>query len=346
MRHQNVARALASIAIGLLSGSPVLAIDPIPAEGGWSGFVLPGVGYMDIKSNTLGGNSLIDVERDTISSVFSKPKSESDFHAIASGEVKYTLGGRGTQFYLGGTIEDIVTLDFAQGIGMRQDIGNAGTVELGVLFSGIPPEVWEDPYVEDEPRQATDRDSTGARFRWDRIFGSDFEFEVVYRDVEIDTERSGEFLDLSESDRDLLRRDAELTRLGLTWRRKLSDTTILSPQVRYIQNDADGDAESYDGYGLQVSWAYLGNPLTVVGTVGYTSKSFDEANPIYGRKRDSDTWFLSGTVFYQLPTESKRWSLAGIATYGDEDSDIDFHDNTVFSVITGVQYRFGGKSGS
>lgn len=324
----------------LLAGAPAFAIDPIPSEGGWSGFVLPGVGYMDVKSNTLAGNSLIDVERDTIDSVFAKPKSESDFHAIASGEVKYTLGGRGTQFFLGGGIEDIVTLDLAQGLGLRQDIGETGTVELAVLFSGIPAEVWEDPYVEGAPRRETDRDSTGARFRWDRIFGSDFEFEVVYRDVEIDTERSGEFLDLSEAERNLLRRDAQLTRLGLTWRRKLSDTTVLRPEIRFTQNDADGDAESYDAFALQVAWAYVGDPVRIVGTVGYTAKSYDEPNPIYVSKRDSDIWFLSGAVFYKLPTASKRWSLAGLVTYGDEDSDIDFHDNTVFSAVAGVEYRF------
>ncbi len=343
MRYLSLARALTAIAIGLLLGFPALAIDPIPAEGGWSGFVLPGVGYMDLKSNTVSGNSIIDVEHKTVDSIFDSPKSESDFHAVFSGEVKYTLGGRGTQFFLGSSIEDLVTLDFSQGLGMRQDIGGAGTLELAVLFTGLPAEIWEDPYVEGEPRNKTDRDSQGARFRWDRIFGSDFEAELVYRDVDVDTERSGEFLGLSQPDRDLLRRDADFMRLGLIWRRKLSDSTILSPEVRYLNNDADGDAESYDGYGLQVAWAYLGNPLTVVGTVGYTSKSYDQANPIYGRKRDSDTWALSGTVSYRLPTASQRWSVTGIATYADEDSDIDFHDNTVLSIIGGVQYRFGGK---
>jgi len=328
--------------LSLLAAMPALAIDKIPAEGGWSGFVLPGVGYMDVKSNTLAGNSVIDVERKTIGSVNASPKSEDAFHAMFSGEVKYTLAGRGTQFFAGSSLEDVVTLDLAQALGIRQDIGDGGTVELAALLTSIPADVWEDPYVEGEPRVDTERDSNGARFRWDRIFGSDFEFEATYRKIDVGTERSGEFLGLSDADRDLLRRDADRTTLGLTWRRKLSDTTIVSPQFRYTQNDADGDAESYDGYALQVTWAYVGQVITVVGNVGYTGKSYDKANPIYNRKRDSDMGFASGAVFYKLPTASKRWSGVGIVSYGDEDSDINFHDNTVFSVIGGVQYRFGG----
>jgi len=330
--------------LGMLASMPALAIDKIPAEGGFSGFVLPGVGYMDIKSNTLVGNSLIDVERKTIGSVNASPKSEDAFHVMFSGEVKYTLAGRGTQFFLGGSLEDVVTLDLAQAVGIRQDIGDGGIVELAALLTSIPADVWEDPYVEGEPRVDTERDSNGARFRWDRIFGSDFEFEASFRQIDVGTERSGEFLGLSDADRDLLRRDADRTTLGLTWRRKLSDTTILSPQIRYIQNDADGAAETFDGYGLQVTWAYVGDVMSVIGNLGYTSKSYDEANPIYDRKRDSDTVFISGTVFYKLPTESKRWAGVGTVSYGEEDSDINFHDNTVFSVIGGVQYRFGGPA--
>lgn len=340
MTNPSLCRVVAASLAGLV-GAPALAIDRIPEQAGWSGFVLPGVGYMDLKSNTVAGNSFIDVGIETISSLDDSPASSSDLHAILTGEVRYTLSGGQTQFFLGSSIEDLVTLDLSQGLGVRRNIGQAGVVEVTALNSGVVGEVWQDPYVIGESRVDTDRESSGVRFRWDRIFGSEFEFEAAFRNVDVQDERSGEFLGLGPEDRDLLRRDADFTRFGLTWRHRLSGSTTFSPEIRFLKNDADGNAESYDGYAVHVTWIYVASPFTVVGTVGYTDKSFDAANPIYDRKRDSTTGLASATVSYRLPTASQRWSVAGILTYADEDSDINFHDTTVLSVIGAVQYRFG-----
>jgi Protein of unknown function (DUF2860) len=59
---------------------------------------------------------------------------------------------------------------------------------------------------------STDRDSTGLRLRRDRILGPAFEFTVTYRDVAIDTERSGQrvtSVTFDASCQELLRRDGD-----------------------------------------------------------------------------------------------------------------------------------------
>jgi hypothetical protein len=50
---------------------------------------------------------------------------------------------------------------------------------------------------------------------------------------------------------------------------------------------------------------------------------------------------VDATLFYKLPVASNRWQLFGMASYGSFDSDIDFHDNGMYMVGTGLMYRFG-----
>ena len=45
----------------LLSLSPAYAIEPIPAESGFSGFLSLGGGYNRVKSNMIAGNTFGDV---------------------------------------------------------------------------------------------------------------------------------------------------------------------------------------------------------------------------------------------------------------------------------------------
>ncbi len=88
------------------------AIEPIPEEMGFSGYLLLGVGVTDLKSNTVVGNDIIDVGDDTISSIFQKPESDDSAHPILGVELKYTLPGR-NQIFLGSSLEDRLTMDFA-----------------------------------------------------------------------------------------------------------------------------------------------------------------------------------------------------------------------------------------
>jgi hypothetical protein len=165
----------------------------------------------DLRSNTVAGNQLIDIGQPTISSVAQRPRSDDTFHPVVTGEINYTFGN-GWQAFFGTSLEDAITLDGVTQLGARKDLGTAGIVQGGFLFSGIPTQVWEDPYAEGVRRQDTDRDSTGLRLQWDRILGTAFELTFSYRDISIDTERSGQGVTSVACDaacRDLLRRDGD-----------------------------------------------------------------------------------------------------------------------------------------
>jgi hypothetical protein len=314
----------------------------VPEQQGWSGFFAGGLGYTDVESNTVAGNRLIDGGKDTINNIFQSPESSDHVHPVFTGEVNYTLANR-NQIFFGTTLEDALTLDGAVQLGWRKQTERPGIFQVGILFSAIPTEVWEDPYLAGVPRSETDRDSTGLRFQWDRIFGTALEWQVSYRDIDVDTERSGQnVLGCLSTCQALLRRDGDSYATDLSWLfRFAGGKHIFRPLIGYRTLDADGDAESYDAARLELTYSYMGQKFNFVTNAAVASKDFDEPNPLYGIKRDSDPVAVNATLFYRLPTASNRWQLFTTVLWGEADSDIDFHDNELFMISAGAFYRFG-----
>jgi Protein of unknown function (DUF2860) len=323
------------------------AIEAIPETPGWRGFVVGGVGYMDLKSNLVAGNGMLDIGQPRIDSVSDAPRSDDAVFPVVTGEVNYTFQNQ-WQVFFGTAIEDAVTLDGVTQLGVRKDMGGPGVLQVGYVFSGIPTQSWEDPYAEGVEREETDRDSNGVRVQWDRIFGSGFQSTLTYRDVSIERERSGQgvlSVTCDASCQDLLRRDGDQYSFDVSYLFKLGDGSrhLLRPLVRYTTNDRDGDAISGDAYRLQLSYVFLGQGYNVVSNVAYGSTSQDARNPIFGVKTDSDLFAVDTTVFYRLPIASGRWQAVGTVLWGEEDNDVRFHNNEVFSISLGAMYRFGAR---
>ena len=336
---------LAMLTVG--TAPAAMAIEPIPSTPGWRGFVVVGAGYVDLESNTVAGNNLIDIGQPTISSVTQRPSSDDTFHPVVTGEINYTFNG-GWQAFFGTSLEDAVTLDGVTQLGVRKDLGSAGILQGGFLFSGIPTQVWEDPYAEGVRREETDRDSTGLRLQWDRVLGSAFELTFSYRDISIDTERSGEGVTSVACDascQELLRRDGDQYSFDVSYLYRLGEGQrhLVRPMVRYTIDDREGEAISSDGYRLQLSYIFLGQGYTVASNLVYGGSSHDARNPIFGARTDADGIAVDTTLFYRLPIESGRWQAVGSVLWGESDSDVAFHANEIFMVSLGVMYRFGAR---
>jgi hypothetical protein len=309
--------------------------------------VVGGAGYTDLKSNLVAGNGILDIGQDTVNSINDAPASDDAMHPIFTGEVNYTFEGQ-WQVFLGTSLEDAVTLDGAAQFGVRKDLGATGVLQAGYLFSGIPTQAWADPYAEGVEREEVDRDSSGLRLRWDRVMGSAFELTVSYRDISVDEERSGQGVLSVACDiacQDLLRRDGDQYSFDVSYLYKLGDGTrhLLRPLVRYTIDDRDGAAISSDSYRLQLSYVFLGQGYSVASNVAYGASSQDERNPIFGVKTDSTRFAVDTTLFYRLPVASGRWQAVGSILWGEDDSDVRFHDSEIFHVNVGAMYRFGGR---
>ena len=345
--------------VALLIGSgAVLAVDDLPDEedlkvlqipntSGWSGFVLFGAANVDFESNLVAGNGLIDIGNATIDSVFDAPRSDDDTYGALTGEIKYTFAEQRTQVFLGSSIENLVTFDFTQQLGVRRAYPAAGVFSAGLVLTGAPAEVWEDPFLEGSPRVETDRDGPGIRLEWDGIMGSGFEVQFAARDIDIDNERSGQFLvtqgRLSRADQRLLNRNGDQYTATVSYAWQLAPQHLLRPQLGYRNNDLDGGAVRNDRYWLELAYAYFANPLTLILTGEIGGSDFDSSNPIYGQRQDSTTVLLGVTLFYRLPTQSQRWAAFANIIYVEDDSDIDFYDTTATSIILGAEYRFGNR---
>ena len=329
---------------GCLLVGKVKAIEPIPEEQGWSGYVFLGGGYTTVKSNTVVGNDLIDGGNSTIANIFQAPDSEGAAHPLTGLEVKYTLPGH-NQIFLGGSLEDRLTLDFANQLGWRKQTQSIGSFQFGLLFSVLPVELWEDPYLAGELRKAVDRDSQGVRFEWARIMGSSFDLRLQVRENELDSERSGTdpVLSCDSGCQRLLDRNGNQYQARLSYRFILSPKHLLEPQLRMRREDRDGAAVSRDAWAVQLAYSYLQPDWIFVANAVYGKSNYDEVNPLYGIRQDAETLAIDATVLYTLPTESRRWLATGTLFWSEADSDILFHDNKLSQTAFGVIYNFGGS---
>jgi len=319
-----------------------LALDPFPKQAGFSGFFQPSVGYLSIKSNMAAETLGTDLSSKQISSLFAEPGSESSAIVSFPFKLAYTFDSLRTQVFLGTQLEDLATFDLAQQLGVMQDLGSIGVVQVGFLFSSIPTKVWKDPYVVNFPRESTDRNSAGAQLTLDKAFGTNFEFQYSYRNIDIDQELSGQFLGLSVADQKLLDRNGTQHKVSLSYNLKLDAKQRLIPQITYTNNDRDGGAMRNTAIMGQVTYAYLADPATLIINAGYGQSEADKANPIFGKTDESDLFGASAAIWYKNPWGwqlfgSKPLQLTLSGAYALKDSNIDFYIEEATLVAVGMR---------
>jgi len=320
----------------------VYAIEPIPKESGFSGFINLGAGVTSVESNTLAKFGSVELGDNTIDSLSQSPDSETAGLPVIGLEVAYTFASTRTQIFLGNQLEDYIRFDFSTRAGIRQEIGKAGVIGASFLQTPLATEVWEDPFVIGTGRSKTDRTSNGYRLIWDQVYGTALELRYSAREVDIDSERSGEALALSASDRDLLDRNGDSNRFSAEYTFKRDGLKhIITPAIAYLDEDRNGGATAYDGLAFSVNYIYLmNNRWRFVTNASFVNLGYDEANPVFATKADSERYGISFTAFYAQPFGWKGWLANAGAVWFEEDSDIDFYDASVGLINAGMLYRF------
>jgi hypothetical protein len=332
------------LTIAMLAGTNVaLALDPIPQQSGFSGFIQPGAGYLSISSNTVAKVLSFDLSDKRINDLDEEPDSESTAIFTAPFKLAYTFAGTRTQIFLGTEVGDLLSFDTAQQLGVKQGIGSLGVLQAGLLFSGNV-RVWKDPFVTGQNRDDTSRQNTGVQLVWDKIFGSNLELEYSVRKVDIGSEKSGEFLGLTDSEQDRLDRNGTVHRASIGYALKFGRNT-LTPQIAIFSEDLDGEAMANTGVDVQLTYLYDGDPITLVlnGYVGQAD--FDKSNPVFDETREDDRYGASATVYYKNPwgwgllgSEPMRFFVTG--AYYAVDSNIDFYNQEAILGMGGVAFRW------
>ena len=340
---RGLAATVFSLAL-IVAGSPASALDPISSQSGFSGYIQPGLGYLNIKSNTVAKVLSFDLSDQKISDLNDEPDSQSTVLFTVPFKLAYTFAGTRTEVFLGTDVGDLLSFDTAQQLGVKQGVGSLGVFQAGLLFSGNV-RVWKDPYVTGQNRDDTDRRNVGGQLVWDKIFGSDLELEYSLRKVDIGSEKSGQFLGLTNSEQDRLDRNGTVHSLSAGYGIKFGGNHRLTPQITLSYADLDGEAMANTGVDLQLRYIYDGDPITLVlnGYVGQAD--YDKSNPVFGKTRDDDSYGVTATVYYKNPW---GWALFGsepmkffvTGAYTAVDSNIDFYNQDAVLGMAGIAFRW------
>lgn len=325
------------IAVVLLTTTSVNAeIIKIPTQSGFSGFVMGGVGMLEYKSNMYKGYKS---DNEIYHGLFSSPDSYSSGTPILGADLRYTFSETRTQLFIGNLIQDAVRFDFTQQFGVRQQIGDKGIIALGYVFPLRPTETWSDPYAAGN-RQDTVMKSGGARLAWDQIWGTYFNATYTMRKFDISEERSGENLALTNAQRSMLDRNGNTNEVALSYDWILSPGKVLHSEFIYGRSGFHGSAMNYDKTQFQLSYGYNNSQWSLISNIHIGQMRYDEANPIFSNKADSDEFGINTTFLWH-----HLFNLNGLnglisASYSKSDSDINFYDAYISSINTGLVYHF------
>jgi Protein of unknown function (DUF2860) len=330
------------LATAVLGGS-AHAIEPIPEQPGWSGFVTLGVGVLSAETNQVAGIDAygIEIGNATISSL-SAPESKSAAMPQINLSLNYTFATQ-TQVFLGNSLESVVQFDTASLFGVRQQFRDKSILELSVVSTPFisPVQVWQDPYVVGVERQETDRTSRGLRIEYDRILGTGLGVRYTQRETKIDEERSGTVqLGLSAADAALLSREGDVKQTLVSYRFPRAGQNLFEARLGLTKEDLDGKAMSGDQYEFQLTHVYLGERFTLASNLFLATQEYDAVNPVFNQTREDDTWGVGFVLFDKRIFNSKNWIGQATLVHQKQSSNVAFYEasSTIFAL--GAQYRF------
>jgi hypothetical protein len=338
-----IVASLFAVALAACVIPAMAADDRIPATAGFSGNVIFGVGVLDLESNVVAGNKLLGVDNKTISSLNASPQSATSVYPMITGEVRYTFSS-GWQAFFGSSVEDLLTLDFSQRLGVRKAWDRVGVMGLALMFSGTPAEVWADPYLVGVPRSDTARDANGLRLDWWRMFDSNFFLQARSRKIRINNEQSGTdpALGLTPAEISSLRRNGNdnLLTVGYRW---FNGTSLWQPEISFGKANRDGNAVSNDMTMAKLTYSYWNNDWVLVASGLVFRQKFDNANPVFGQKTDANSYALTVTAARKLTMGGGNWRAFASAAYGRSNADVNFFDIKALGFNLGLQYGFGAQ---
>ena len=290
-------------------------------------------GEISINTGVASSTSNFNTDADsTISSNTQKASSESSFLVAPLGSVAYTFGEKlNHQVYTGTARDDVATGTVVLEVGYKYQLESGMTIDASLLPTIMSGETWANPYAEGVARSKTDETGNAFRLNLSSIAGSAFSLDMAYATKDVDND------EIQEQE---LKRDAKTLYLKGQYRVPLSRTMMLIPSIIYQTRDADGNAESYDQFGGEVSlFGGMGRHQYAL-TAGYNQRSYDANNSIYDKTRSDDNINLFAAYEYEQFMNWDNWSFVSLAGYGTSDSNITFYDESQYIVSVGLNYKF------
>lgn len=290
-------------------------------------------GEISINTGVTSSTSNFDTDADsTISSNTQKASSESSFLIAPLGSIAYTFGEKlNHQVYTGTARDDVATGTVVLEVGYKYQLESGMVIDASLLPTIMSGETWANPYAEGVARSKTDETGNAFRLKLSNIAGSALSLDMAYATKDIDSDLVGY---------EELKRDADTIYLKGQYRQPISRTMMLVPSLIYQSSDAEGNAESFEQFGGEVSlFGGMGRHQYAL-TAGYNQRSYDASNPIYDKKRSDDNINLFAAYEYDQFMDWENWSFVSLAGYGTSDSNITFYDESQYIVSVGLNYKF------
>lgn len=317
-----------------------IGMDPIPEESGLGGSVGVGATWMKVETNSFAGFSYKNLGSKKNGNILGGPDSEDGVMPSFKVDLKYTYADSRMQLFATNEMMDWFRLDATTVLGVRKELEDKSILEGSVLFNAIQTEVWTDPFVTGSNRNETDRESTGGRIAWGRMFGTGLQLSYSMRDIDISRERSGQSLAITAAQRGMLDRNGDHHRGELMYVCQMNEKNVIAPTLRYDRLDLDGDAMANDRYGVGLTHVYIADAFKVVTNLSYATADFDKRHPVYTKTRDDDQYGIGTTLIWDnfLNKENLTGNV-GVA-YFVQDSNISFYDDEILAVSVGTAYHF------
>ncbi len=329
--------------LGVFASTAYAQPTGIPQESGFSGLVNAGAGLWRVENNMVKRIGFFKIGDSNINSIDDKPKSEYSVSPILNFNLRYTFASTRTQIFLGNQLEDLLRLDTATLLGVRQELPDQSIIGVSYVFSALVTEVYKDPYDTNGSRDGTDRNINGVRLSYDNILSTDLSFQYTYRNIDIDKERSGSALALPNSQANKLDRNGDQHDIEFLYSYALQDGGMkhtFIPSLKYSRFDLDGDAMSNNFFSFRLNYRYDVEQfaISVNGYYGYAD--YDKSNPIYGKTREDDRYGFGIIGFYKRFLGVEGLALTANATLNRQDSNIDFYDSEIDLYFVSLLYTF------
>lgn len=333
--------ALLLVALSLVD-SYALGGPPAPASG-FSGYAQPMVGMSASKSL-----SNVGEDNKRIDSLDQKAASETTFIPLVLWETVYTFANERTGVYAGTPERNIIEGTFLLEVGFRHALKNGTTLTAAWIpkIPGPGNEVWKDPFLTGSDRDETDRASQAFSFAVEGILATPFSVEYTFATQEIEDEQSGVSLvsapesALTVHDLVLLKRSGDFHLFETRTRLPLSRSLMLGAGLFYLRGETEGEATSFHGGGGQLTFMFRTPRYEMFNSVSYSQAFYDEENPVFGEKMDTQSYNATMGIQYMKPWGWERAYLSLIAGVSKKDSDITFYDEESVMVGIGAGYAF------
>ncbi|EDP57740.1 DUF2860 domain-containing protein [Vibrio sp. AND4] len=293
---------------------------------GFNGEIALNAGFISSTSNFNTDNNA------ALASLDQRAKSDESFIFAPLGNAGYTFGEQlNHQVYAGTTRSDIAIGTLAFQLGYKYQLASGTVVDFSYLPTILKGETWQDPYLTGQSRTTTDEGGNAFRLQINRFLNNNFNLDLAYADKKVDKD--------TVTDSSLLR-DAKIYHIKGDYRIPLNRTSMLQPAFTYIHHNADGDAESYNAFGVDLSWFKLIKRHRIVLTAGYAAKDFDAASTTFGKTRNDGTLSFFSAYEYKNVFDWQDWSFISLAGYSDTNSNITFFDEKEYLLSVGLNYRF------